>query len=243
MALSKLPVKSTAALLPWEPPWRETWERENSPPAQTRKVQTFFFIHSAYPQFSQRVVVPHWPCLCWDPSSVELGPPQACVWSLPLRTNWSLQTLQRSTTWTEAATNTWTSSSQRNHFAHHLDFWPVAVTGLCSSRPPCSLIGRGLWRPRDFERWHTGHSVVETLFNPSAIDHVLDTRDGQGCLGHVGGHNAQTSTRRRSPEHLQPENTQLVTLSCDLWPILISLILCVTLACCSGAKREYRGRT
>lgn len=38
------------------------------------------------------------PCLCWGPSFVKPGPPQACEWSLPLRTKWSLQTLRTSTT-------------------------------------------------------------------------------------------------------------------------------------------------
>ena len=39
-----------------------------------------------------------WPYLCWGPSSVTPGPRQACGWSLPLRTNWSLQTPQTNTT-------------------------------------------------------------------------------------------------------------------------------------------------
>lgn len=152
----------------------------------------------------------HWPYLCWDLSSVRPDLPQACEWFRLLRTSWSLQTPQTSTTCrniTDPVRHTWITSSSKLHCYTVSQSWPVAVSRLCSSRSTCPLIGWGLWRPCDFKGWHSSHSVVETLLNSTAVDHVLNTRDGQRRLSHVGGYNTETSTRWRRPEHLHSKHT------------------------------------
>lgn len=80
---------------------------------------------------------------------------------------------------------------------------PVAMSRLCSSGSTCPLIGWGLWGPRDLEGGNTRHPVVETLLHSTAVDHVLDSRDGQRRLGHVGGDHTQTGAGRRRPENLR----------------------------------------
>lgn len=164
----------------------------------------------------------YWPCLCWGPSSVKPGLPQAGEWSLPLRTNWSLRTLQMSTT-----CRIITETAIQNICEYHpwvkkktcvitlfcsFKSRPVAVSWLCSSRSTCPLIGWGLWGPRDFKGRHSGHSVVETFLYSTAVNHVLDARDGQRRLGHVGGYDTQTSARRGRPEHLQSKNHVIILL-------------------------------
>lgn len=118
--------------------------------------------------------------------------------------------------------------------------------------PTCPLVGRGLRGPRDLEGGDAGDAVVETFLHPAAVDHVLDPRDGERRLGHVGGHHAQAGPWWRRPEdlHERHKHTQRYQLTDRLtcW-LIVSCVGCkekmfdVTLACFSGANKEYRGRT
>lgn len=107
-APSELPMRLITALLQQEPQQMETWEMENWPPARAEnnklilREDSFFLWFDSISLRGRRVSLScsffFWPYLCLGLSSVKPGPPQACEWSLPLRTNWSLQTLQTSTT-------------------------------------------------------------------------------------------------------------------------------------------------
>lgn len=70
---------------------------------------------------------------------------------------------------------------------------PVAVAGLCPACAACPLIRRSLGDPGDAEGGHTGHSVVMPLLDLPTVHHILDARDGEGRLGHIGGHYTQPS--------------------------------------------------
>lgn len=120
-ALSELPTRLITALLQQEPRQRETWETENWPPAQTENMKPFLWpfclSHAAAFAGQFEWFSFYWPSLYWDPSSAKPGLPQACEWSLPLRTNWSLQILQMSTTCRNITeTNIlWISSSSKEN--------------------------------------------------------------------------------------------------------------------------------
>lgn len=122
---------------------------------------------------------------------------------------------------------------------------PVAVSWLRSTRSSRSLIGRGLRGPCDLEGRHSGHTVIEAFLDSTTVDHVFDAGDGQRRLGHVGGDDTQSGSRRRGPEHLQAGKTSpparvRIYITSSPSP---SGDIQLTLACCSGANREYRGRT
>lgn len=79
---------------------------------------------------------------------------------------------------------------------------PVAVARLrpaCAARP---LVSRGLGDPGDAEGGHAGDAVVVPCLHLPAVHHILDAWDGEGRLGHVGGHDAQANPLRGRLEDL-----------------------------------------
>ena len=98
---------------------------------------------------------------------------------------------------------------EKNQLHCHTGYksWPVAVSRLSSSSSAGPLVGWGLWCPWDLEGWNAGNSVVETFLNSTAVNHILDSGNGQRRLSHVGSYHTQTGTRRRGPEYLWARNT------------------------------------
>ena len=88
------------------------------------------------------------------------------------------------------------------------------MPGLCAACAARPLIGRGLGDPGDAEGGHASDTVVVPLLDLPAVHHILDARDGEGCLGHIGGHDTQPSPLWRRFEDLgcgegQQENIRI----------------------------------
>lgn len=68
---------------------------------------------------------------------------------------------------------------------------PIAVAWLCPASTTSPLVSGCLGDPGDTEGGHTCDSVIIAFFDFPTVYHILDTRDGEGCFGHIGGYNAQ----------------------------------------------------
>ena len=75
------------------------------------------------------------------------------------------------------------------------------MTRAGTSCSTCSLVCARLGDPLDLERLDAGGRVIGSLFGPTAVDHVADTGDGEGCFGNVGGDDDESMTFGRRLEY------------------------------------------
>lgn len=65
---------------------------------------------------------------------------------------------------------------------------PVTVAWLCPTCTTCPLVSRCLGDPGDTEGGHTSDTVVVAPLDLPTVHYILDARDGERRLCHVGGH-------------------------------------------------------
>lgn len=68
---------------------------------------------------------------------------------------------------------------------------PIAVAWLCPACTTSPLVSGCLGDPGDTEGGHACDTVIIAFLDFPTVHHILDTRDGEGCFSHIGGHNTQ----------------------------------------------------